>query len=212
MSTENSKIKNPRRIPVEGNFLHYKIDDIVYGYLQASATFNPTDKVLYISEKNMTSIRRELQQILGCKSHSTVTNKINGLIEKNLFAYDEVGKRYVFPYNETEKYKIISADLLRELVVVYKPMVLKIFIYLLDKYEWKKESNSYYVFTLTELSGAMGYAASSGRQDANIRIVLEHLRRTDMIDYEEFYEKNEITGKPVPRIRLLSVTRELKKS
>lgn len=61
MSTEEkTKIVNPRRIPVEGIFLHYKTDDIVYGYLQASATFNPKDKVLYINQKNMTSIRREL--------------------------------------------------------------------------------------------------------------------------------------------------------
>ena len=61
MSTEEkTKIVSPRRIPVEGIFLHYKTDDIVYGYLQASATFNPKDKVLYINKKNMTSIRREL--------------------------------------------------------------------------------------------------------------------------------------------------------
>lgn len=210
MSTEEkTKIVNPRRIPVEGIFLHYKTDDIVYGYLQASATFNPKDKVLYINQKNMTSIRRELQDIIGCKSASTITNKLNYLMENNLFKLDEKAGRYIFPYNPDEKYKIISSELLKELVVVYKPMVLKIFIYLLDKYEWKKESNSQYVFTLTELSAAMGYAASSGRQDANIRIILEHLRRTGMINYEEFYEKSEFTGKPVPRMRLTFVKKEI---
>lgn len=210
MSTEEkTKIVNPRRIPVEGIFLHYKIDDIVYGYLQACATFNPKDKVLYIPKKNMTSIRKELKDILGCKSPSTVGNKINTLMEKGLFAFDELNDRYIFPYDKNQKYKIISTKLLQELVVVYKPMVLKIFIYLLDKYEWKKESNSEYVFTLTELSAAMGYAATSGRQDANIRIILEHLRRTDMINYEEFYEKNEFTGKPVPRMRLKFVKKEI---
>lgn len=209
MSEQTPKIVNPRRIPVEGIFLHYKTDDIVYGYLQASATFNPKDKVLYINQKNMTSIRRELQDIIGCKSASTITNKLNYLMENNLFKFDEKASRYIFPYDPNEKYKIISSELLKELVVVYKPMVLKIFIYLLDKYEWKKEANSQYVFTLTELSAAMGYAASSGRQDANIRIILEHLRRTGMINYEEFYEKSEFTGKPVPRMRLTFVKKEI---
>jgi len=209
MSEQTPKIVNPRRIPVEGIFLHYKTDDIVYGYLQASATFNPKDKVLYINQKNMTSIRRELQDIIGCKSASTITNKLNYLMENNLFKFDEKASRYIFPYDPNEKYKIISSELLKELVVVYKPMVLKIFIYLLDKYEWKKEANSQYIFTLTELSAAMGYAASSGRQDANIRIILEHLRRTGMINYEEFYEKSEFTGKPVPRMRLTFVKKEI---
>lgn len=201
-TTTGSEIVNPRRIPVEGIFLHYRIDDIVYGYLQASATFNPKEKILYIPKKNMPGIKNELQIIIGCRSATTITNKINTLIENKLLALDTEKQIYTFPYNQDERYKIIGADLLKELVVVYRPTVLKIFIYLLDKYEWKKQTNSEYVFTLSELAAAMGYAASSGRQDENTRIVLNHLRKTGLIDFEEFYELNENTRKPVPRMKL----------
>lgn len=206
--TDTKEITNPRRIPVEGIFLHYRIDDIVYGYLQASATFNPTDKVLYIPKKNMPRIKNELQIIIGCKSATTITNKINTLMENKLLAFDEDKQIYTFPYDRDEKYKIIGADLLKELVVVYRPTVLKIFVYLLDKYEWKNQTNSEYIFTLTELAAAMGYAASSGRQDENTRIILNHLRKTGLIDFEEFYELNENTRKPVPRMRLKFVKKK----
>ena len=49
IAKDGTVIVNPRRIPVEGIFLHYSIDDIVYGYLQASASYNPNTNLIYIS-------------------------------------------------------------------------------------------------------------------------------------------------------------------
>jgi hypothetical protein len=51
---------HPRRIPTEGIFLHYSIDDIVYGYLQASATYDPHNSVLYIPKNKISGIKKML--------------------------------------------------------------------------------------------------------------------------------------------------------
>jgi hypothetical protein len=49
---------------------------------------------------------------------------------------------YLFPeydlQNREINYQIINADFLKEMVAVYRPYVVKIFIYLLDKMEWKR--------------------------------------------------------------------------
>ena len=48
-------ITNPRRIPVEGIFIHYDSNDILYAIMYALATFNPKDKKLYLTKKNFIS-------------------------------------------------------------------------------------------------------------------------------------------------------------
>ena len=204
---ENIKKSHPRRIPTEGIFLHYSIDDIVYGYLQASADYDTTNKILFIPKQKMPGIKKMLQTIVGCNSNRTIDNKINKLIEAELIAEgDHFGKPAIlFPYDEKEKYRIIDSELLFALVCVYKPMVLKVFIYLLDKFKWKSKSNDTYVFTLHELNEMMGYAPTSRKQEPVIRAILENLRNNKFIQYEEFYEMNEDIRKPVPKMRLLHV-------
>ena len=206
IAKDGTVIINPRRIPVEGIFLHYSIDDIVYGYLQASASYNPNTNLIYIKKRDMTGIKRMLKTVVGCSSASTVANKINRLLDEGLLAYDEKTELYTFPYNRDEKYKIVSSEMLFRLTTVYKPMVVKIFIYLLDKYEWKKSINDRYCFTISELSSMMGYAKSSRSQEEAIRAILENLRDVGYIDYEEGYTINEETGKPVPRMWLNRVS------
>lgn len=198
---------HPRRIPTEGIFLHYSIDDIVYGYLQASATYDPHNKVLYIPKNKMSGIKKMLQTIIGCKTTKTIDNKIKKLLENNLLQEGEHNNKPVilFPYDKNEKYRIIDADLLFSLVCVYRPMVLKIYVYLLDKYKWKNKSNEKYVFTLHELCQMMGYADSSRKQEPVIREILINLRNNKFIDYEEFYDIDFECGKAVPRLRLLDV-------
>ena len=199
-------ISHPRRIPVEGIFLHYSIDDIVYGYLQASASYNPDANLLYIKKQDMTGIKRMLKTVVDCSSATTITNKINKLIDNNLLAYDEKTELYTFPYNRDEKYKIVSSELLFRLTTVYKPMVVKIFIYLLDKYEWKRAENDQYSFTISELSSMMGYAKTSRSQEEAIKAILENLRKVGYINYEEGYVISPNTGKPVPRMWLTRVS------
>lgn len=206
IKTTENKVR-PRRIPTEGVFLHYSVDDIVYGYLQASADYDTTNQTLYIHKSKMPGIKKMLQTIIGCSSKRTIDNKINTLIEKNLLADDtHNGKPAIlFPYDTNEKYRIVDTELLFSLVCVYRPMVLKVYIYLLDKYKWKSKSNENYIFTLNELVQMMGYAPTSRKQEPIIREILNNLRNNKFIDFEEFYEINENTRKPVPKLRLLNV-------
>ena len=86
----------------------------------------------------------------------------------------------------------------------------KLYIYLLNKFNWKQEENDYYIFTNRELIGALGYSTNSANNLANTMVnnVLESFSREGVIKFESFYEEMITTnGKtvPTPKKRLLFV-------
>ena len=121
--------------------------------------------------------------------------------------------------NKEINYQIINADFLKEMVAVYRPYVVKIFIYLLDKMKWKcSQQEDSYVFTNSEIAKAMGYSETSKSWQEPVRIALAHLKMAGYIDFEEFYEQQTLkNGRivPVPKKRLINVvdvSRPFKKS
>ena len=134
--------------------MNFTIDDLLYGYLQYLATFNPHKKCLYLWKKTFIKNRRTIGTALGM-----TTQKINRHLEKlkenNLISEDK--ENYYFPYDENGKYKLVNYDMLEYLITTRNCNAIKIYIYLLNKYHWKKE----YVFTLNEIQTAIGYSKDS---------------------------------------------------
>ena len=61
-------------------------------------------------------------------------------------------------------------------------------MYLLSKYQWKKD----YIFTIQELKEALGYAATTKSCDALIKNVLASFKAEGIIKYEKIYEQVDV--------------------
>jgi hypothetical protein len=68
---------------------------------------------------------------------------------------------------------------------------IKVYLYLLNKYDWKPG----YTFTLAEVSKALGYASTSGT--ASINNIIESLAREGIISYQDDYDYIELHGKVI---------------
>ena len=75
----------------------------------------------------------------------------------------EDSENFYFPYNEAGKYKLVNYEMLSYLVNTRNSNAIKIYIYLLNKFQWKEN----YVFTLKELLIAIGYSENSNNSLAS---------------------------------------------
>ena len=161
-------------------------------------------------KRNDTSTSRAINRAIDRLDGSDGTLAKPLLIKDKMFINKQEHEVYLFPeydlQNREINYQIINADFLKEMVAVYRPYVVKIFIYLLDKMEWKRsQGEEVYIFTNAEIATAMGYSEKSKSWQEPIRIALNHLRVAGYLDWEEFYEEHTLkNGRvvPVPKKRL----------
>lgn len=204
-------ITNPRRIPVEGVFIHYDSNDILYAIMYALATFNPTDKKLYLSKKTLTANKKSVYNICGFTDARMMKRHLTKLIEKGLVSEDEMN--YYFPQNPEEKYRIIEKDMLQYLANTRSNQAIRVYISLLDWFLWKKKENADFIFTNKDVLEKLGYSKDNKIASSMITDILESFGREGVIKIERFYETNVLaSGKevPVPRMRLVFVARDKK--
>lgn len=209
-----------RRLSLEEDFMNYSIDDMLFGVMYHLATFHPTERVFYITKKNFTKNKDLIKKVCGTEAGSmstqTLNNHLKKLKETNLIQERKIKSgnteydSYTFSYEYKQKYQIIESEMLWYIVSTRSQQAIKIYIYLLNKYNWKKETNDNYIFTQEELLGALGYSTNSSNQKANsiVKNILESFAREGVIKYEDFYETIILnTGKVVhsPRKRLTFV-------
>ena len=103
-------ITNPRRIPVEGIFIHYDSNDILYAMMYALATYNPKEKKLYLTKRIFTANKKSVYNICGFTDARMMKRHLAKLVEKGLVSEDETN--YYFPQNTEEKYQIIEKEML----------------------------------------------------------------------------------------------------
>ena len=201
-------ISNPRRIPVEGIFIHYDSNDILYAIMYALATYNPKESRLYLTKKNFTSNKKSIYNICGLTDARMMKRHLSKLIEKGLVSEDE--SNYYFPQNIKEKYRIIEKDMLQYLANTRSNQAIRVYISLLDWYLWKKKENTEFVFTNKDILEKLGYSKDNKIASSAITDILESFFREGVIKYEHFYETNILpSGKevPVPRMRLIFVAK-----
>lgn len=208
-SDEFFLLNRKRRLSLEDAFMNYSIDDILFGAMYYLATYHPEQKVFYLTKKNFTKNKDIIKRACDV-SAQTLKNHLNKLLESNLIQEADIKSgdvsypSYTFSYEYKEKYQLIENEMLWYIVTTRSQQAIKLYIYLLDKYNWKKETNDNYVFTNLELIGALGYSTNSSNQKANtvVNNILESFAREGVIKYENFYE--EIVsdcGKTVPSPR-----------
>lgn len=202
-------ITNPRRIPVEGIFIHYDSNDILYAIMYALATFNPKEKKLYLAKRIFTANKKSVYNICGFTDARMMKRHLTKLIEKGLVSEDETN--YYFPQNIEEKYQIIEKDMLQYLANTRSNQAIRVYISLLDWYLWKKKENTEFIFTNRDILEKLGYSQDNKVASSAITDILESFAREGVIKYEHFYETNILaSGKevPVPRMRLMFVARD----
>jgi hypothetical protein len=198
-----------RRIPLDKKFMTKKINDILYGYLQVKSTLNTETNMRYIKKDdvNFTEIEEDLKYTF---KRRTLVNHLSNLINYGFIGesemidtYGESIKVYTFPYNTDSIYKLIPIETLRYLVDTANPSVIAIYVYLLNKWEWKGNK---YIFTEAELiKNCLGVTSTSNSRDyIRVNNVLTCLVNNGLIEYKKVYSKKD--GVPVKKKKLLKVS------
>ena len=206
--------------PAQG-WLLYNNNDLLYGLIQYLATYNPKEEDinhrLYLTKVNLTKNKKLIMSLCGFNNAKTYGRHLQRLIDNNLleeFTLELDGHSYpsygvVVNYNAN--YKVIDRDWLYYLIGTRSNQALKVYFFLLDRYEWKLKEDDYYVFTNKEIKTFLGYAGSSN-QNVGILInnILDSFQREGIIKIEEFYDEcisDEGNVTPTPRKRILFVAR-----
>lgn len=193
-----------RRFSLEENFMNYDSNDLLYGALQYLATYHPELHLLYLTKKNYTKSKQQLMAICGLDSRG-IKRHLDRLIEKGLIKEKKiyVGENkveydcFVFPYDTKEKYQIINNEMLWYVVSTRNKQAVRVYIYLLNKYNWKNN----YEFSNKELIEALGYSTNGNNALASSMVsnILESFKREGVIDYTEYYEiKIDNCGRQIP--------------
>ena len=174
-----------RNISLEDNFMNYSVDDLLYAFMSYHATYDPHTNEYYLTERNWVKYRPLLKSIItlrNCRNH------LNSLISKGIIIHDETHMRYIFPHNGFKKYQPVNNGMLYYLIITSNINVIKIYIYLLNKWLWKNKEHEPYYFTLKELREALGYSGSNNSGvDAALRTILFSIAKQGIIDATPTY-------------------------
>lgn len=147
-----------RRFSLEDNFMKIKtLNDLIYGKLQSLSYLNQEkERFVYIKDFNQSKIAQELGiPIRTFKNNFKILQATNFVTKGTTIDLEgKLARCYYLPENRNEKYKLIPVITLDYLLTTNTKNVIKIYLYLLDKYDWKTQD---YIFTKKELLEAIGY-------------------------------------------------------
>lgn len=188
-----SNLKNPRAFSLEDEFMNYKVNDLVYGFMRGLSTVRPPiegqDEYREYLPINIFSKRKKLiAGIVGVttKQIGNIVNQLanQGLIDEGIEVLNGKDiKVFYFPPVEG-RFETIEQDMVRFLVNTGNKFSIKIYIYLLNKYKWKRKTNEKYLFTIEELRLALGFAETTQSSDYLIKDILHLFKLAGLIDYQ----------------------------
>lgn len=173
-------------------FLNDKhVDGELYAYLQSVSTFRVINKaenkyITYIEKKDIPKQSR-MCEVLGIKSPKTLRAHLNYLIEMGYIVVDEQGN-YVLPEME-DIYFLIPLETLRYLNDNCKEHVIKIYVYLGQRYKAALVAGKSYEFTSEELGDHIGLRIKNNSRGYEvINNALELLYNSGLIDFISYYD------------------------
>lgn len=205
-----------RIFSLDKTFMDFHSDDIVYSFMRTLSTAKPVDKRYkeYLPLTELTKHKRVLAGICGCSTR-TINRKIDSLIEKGLVDTELLDNKtvYIFPIDKEQPFKLVDKEVLKYLIYTRNPQCIRVYLYLLNKYQWKSD----YVFTIQEIKIALGYSLNTKTADEIIKTILTSFSAEGIIKFSSYYESAEVGGKivPTPKHRLsyvLSSPNELPRS
>ncbi len=228
MTTEIIETNHTRRISLQDDWYSYHTDAIIYSFMVLAATprIKPGDKkdgtqsFLYLSQakfkkikpwiinitgKNSRQVTEKVKQMSGQKDQQYRQNNQNDLILKRYIHYDKEKKEYTFPYDYNERYYIVSSQVLAYLCIVSNPFIIKLYLYLADRYRYKQD----WQFDLKELNKVFGYSGSyNKRVNQFLKVGLAQLKNKGLVDYTTI--ETSVKGNlKVDRFKLKKVSKQI---
>lgn len=201
-----SKEAPERRFSLEEDFMNFNTDDLLYGFLRSLSTAEPLYEKgklsgkyqEYLTKKEYLKNKKAIAGICGCSTR-TVERHLERLFEcglleegiKEVIIDNKDGTEssydypcFWFPYDEKGKYKLLDKEMVSYLVATRNPQCIRVYLYLLNKFEWKTN----YSFTLLELQKALGYSENTKGLSTMFGNIVDSLAREGIIRYENTYE------------------------
>lgn len=156
-----------------------KIDAELYAYLQSISEIDPESQEVRVYKKNMQKQSIIATQILKCSSRNTVGNHLRYLIDHGYLIKKE--DYYVLPMAE-QIYFRIPQDTLIFLLHTMKVQVIKVYIYLGQRFKYKPG----YVFTIKEVCEHTG--VDYNHSSLQITHCLEALEQLQFVKLARFHD------------------------
>lgn len=158
-----------------------KIDGELYAFLQ-SYSYPNENKETIVNKKNL-PIQSDICKMIGIKSCTTLRTHLRYLIEKGYVVENK--NEYILP-NQEEIFFMIPLDTLKFLNDALKEQVVKIYLYLGQR--WKYKQNNY-IFTIEEIAQHIGIKLNGNSRNYEIiNNALICLCNNELINYIDFYE------------------------
>lgn len=181
-----------RRFSLEQDFMNYSTDDLLYGMMQYLATYHTESEVLYLTKQNFNKKKKEIYALCDLNSRS-LKRHLDKLKEQNLI--DEIDLYcdnqsipvYTFPYDIDDRYQLIDWEMLWYVVSTRNKFAVKVYVYLLNKFLWKQQTDEKYNFTLQELTNMLGYSGRNTTAESMLSNVLESFSREGVIGFSDYW-------------------------
>ena len=167
-----------------------KVNGELYALLQGLSKYDIIDKncnkfLTYVQKREIPK-QTDMCEILGIKSPKTLRAHLSYLIEQGYLR--EETDRYILPEMENI-YFLIPLKTLKYLNDNCKEHVIKIYVYLGQRYKWALERGSMYEFTLEELGNHIGLKIKNNSRGYEIiNNALDLLNNSGLIDYISFFD------------------------
>lgn len=167
-----------------------KVNGELYALLQEISEYEVFDKdnhifLTYVPKKSMPK-QAKMCEILGIKSPKTLRTHFNYLIEQGYI--EETDDKYILPELENI-YFLIPRPTLKYLNDNCKEHVIKIYVYLGQRYKQSLYNGTLYEFTLEELGNHIGIKVkNSSRGYEIINNALDLLYNSGLIDYVSYFD------------------------
>lgn len=199
MSTEKS---HKRLFSLGEKFMDFHTDDIVYGFMRTLSTAKPNkDKKFneYLPIVKFATEKKVLADLCDCSTRH-ISNKVNKLLAKGLVQQEIIGNQlcYTFPIETKNPFRLIDKDVLEHLVYTRNPQCIRVYLYLLNKYLWKKGKNDNYIFTVQEIKEALGYNENTHTANKMINAILISFSAEGLIKYTKVIEMKKENGRIIP--------------
>lgn len=176
-----------------------KLNGELYAILQSVSNYRIINKgqntfETFINKRNMPT-QTEMCKRLGIKSPKTLRKQLEYMKEQSYIIPGEEDIVYYLPEME-DIYSLLPTETINYLVDSCKPHVIKLYIYLGQRYMLGLKLNKNYEFTLQQLADHLGLSIQNhSRSYEVINNALWLLQNSGLIDYYEYTSEGYITKK-----------------
>ncbi len=191
-TTKAAKVSEVR-FSLEEDFMKNKaVNGMLYAKLQTLSYLNEVTNKRYVYKSDVSFSEMEQNDFKDVCSRQKLSRDMKKL-QKFGFVVEGVESGadvYYLPYNFEELYQLVPTLTIDYLLKVKSHYCCKIYIYLLDKFQWKTAENGVYRFTKKEINEAIGLSVTNQSNNNTVDYCLNSLHNEGLLDYREILVPN----------------------